>query len=244
MDHYIDDLFGEGPQVQIPQLPVIKQLSSRLNDLSISSACAKIAWSRHGVIACVTPDGLGVNTYVLIRNRRTAEWRLSSPLAVLIHPIRSPTRIQHVTWSYFGNELAVIDSSGRIDIFTTPGVLGRFNSTRSGEMKGDPDTELNGIVATTWLPLAAFAKKTAGLWSATKNGSTWAYVHEKLSHKTGPFNVLEKQNSFLALTRMGILRCLYQNKNGDWYDCSVHLDSPVQDLNYIITHAAFAPGDG
>ena len=38
-DHYMDDLFGDAPQVQIPQLPILKTLSQRLDDMAGSNAC-------------------------------------------------------------------------------------------------------------------------------------------------------------------------------------------------------------
>lgn len=41
----MDDLFGDGPQVQVPQLPIIKSLSSRLDELAGSNACKYAKYS-------------------------------------------------------------------------------------------------------------------------------------------------------------------------------------------------------
>lgn len=121
----------------------------------------KIDWSKHGAIACVTPNGKCVQTHVLIRSQKSAKWKLSKAIPIPLDLEDSANNIVHVCWNYLGNELATIDSSGRIFIFNTSGVLGRLTPLRSG--LSDPDTELNGIIAMYWLPIAQYANKVRKL---------------------------------------------------------------------------------
>jgi mediator of RNA polymerase II transcription subunit 16 len=197
----------------------------------------KLDWSKHGAIACVTPNGKGVQTHVLIRSQKSAKWKLSKAIPIPLDLDDSANNIVHVCWNYLGNELAAIDSSGRIFIFNTPGVLGRLTPLRSG--MSDPDTELNGIAAMYWLPIAQFANKV--FMSANRTGSSWAYNREKLNHVMGPTNPIDRQGGLLALTRMGVLRLLYQGPNGKYMERTQDLEVSGLTVDNAITHAAFAP---
>jgi mediator of RNA polymerase II transcription subunit 16 len=105
----------------------------------------------------VTSNGKGVNTHVLIRNQKTTAWNLSKPVPLPLELDDSSNRIVHTSWSWLGNDLAVIDSSGRVFIFTTPGILGRLTLIRPG--LSDPDIEMNAVVGTYWMPIAPYAQK-------------------------------------------------------------------------------------
>jgi mediator of RNA polymerase II transcription subunit 16 len=121
----------------------------------------KITWSKHGVIACVTSSGKGVNTHVLIRNQKTNVWNLSKPVPLPLDLDESANKIVHISWSWLGNDLAIIDSSGRVFIFTTPGILGRLTLTRPG--LSDLDIELNAVIGTYWMPIAPYVQKVGFL---------------------------------------------------------------------------------
>lgn len=77
--------------------------------------------------------------------------------------------------------------------------------------------------------------------SATRTGSSWAYNREKLNHVMGPSNPIDRQGGLLALTRLGVLRLLYQGPNGQYMERTQELEVPGLNVDNGITHAAFAP---
>ena len=100
-----------------------------------------------------------MNTYVLIRSQKSCDWNLSKPVPIPLNLDDSSNTVVHVSWSWLGNDLAIIDSSGRVFIYNTPGILGRLAPIRQG-LSG-PDTELNSVIASYWMPISPYVQKVS-----------------------------------------------------------------------------------
>jgi mediator of RNA polymerase II transcription subunit 16 len=153
-----DDLFGENEQVPMTTSPVIKGLPLRLDELASTNCCQKIAWSRFGCIAAVSEGGKGVDLYTFVRSPKTGSWHLSKPIP-LWPPIGDAHHIAHIMWSNMGNELSVVDSSGRILIYSTGFALGQMLLVR--QAINDPDDDLGALVGLHTLPVFPHTQKVS-----------------------------------------------------------------------------------
>ncbi|KAF2460799.1 mediator complex subunit 16-domain-containing protein [Lineolata rhizophorae] len=225
-DHYMDDLFGDSEPVHVqPPAPPIKGLSERLDELQQSACCQKLAWANTGCVASITPNGQGVNLRVFQRSPKDGRWALSDESPLEMPQLQDELQLVHVSWSHLGYDLAVVDSSGRVTIFTfsfSGVLLGKMNMTRTAVM--DAEDEMGALVGLHWLPTFPHLQKTAIAWSATRNGDDWAY---RLTHPhlPGPHNPADGKCSMVCLTRHGTIRLLYQRGDNRWLDTSAELES-------------------
>jgi len=100
----------------------------------------------------VDSDCHGVHVYNYLRDAQTGAWNLSKPI-----PIPPGTdslslnEIVHVAWNSNGNALSVVDSCGRILIYTTASVQGDLSLVRQNLM--DQDDNMHALVGLHWLPV-------------------------------------------------------------------------------------------
>jgi mediator of RNA polymerase II transcription subunit 16 len=109
-----------------------------------------VAWSRTGAIAYVSEDGQKVLLRHLTRRPDDGTWSLSdeSPSNLIVDAHGAHTFI-HLCWSDMGADLAVVDSCGRISVFTTSLALNALAQQRSSAI--DPDDDGNQPVGLMWL---------------------------------------------------------------------------------------------
>jgi mediator of RNA polymerase II transcription subunit 16 len=82
-------------------------------------------------------------------------------------------------------------------------------------------------------------------WSAKQTGDDWKF---QMSHhlSPGPYNPFEGKSALVCLTRSGVLRLLYQQKDGKWLETNtdIEVEGPAIAVESSFTHASFAPDVG
>lgn len=82
---------------------------------------------------------------------------MSRPTPLPLPPSQDEYQLQHVAWSYMGNDLAVVDVSGRIMIYLNGITLGKMVMTRTHVH--DQDDEMSAVVGLHWLPVFPHAQQ-------------------------------------------------------------------------------------
>ncbi|KAJ4353410.1 Mediator of RNA polymerase II transcription subunit 16 [Didymosphaeria variabile] len=174
----VDDLFGDSEQVALPPMnmtaaPPVKGLAKRLDELATSGCCSRIAWSKNGCLAYITPDGLGVNLRVFARVSSTETWDLGTDVQLDIPHHNEEFPLVHLSWSHLGNDLAVVNAAGHVLIFSCAMVLDRMNFTRTELAQSD--NEIDAVVGMHWLAIYPYEQKNHIAWSASKSGEKWSF---------------------------------------------------------------------
>lgn len=157
-----------------------------------------------------------------------------------------------------GNDLTVVDSSGHILIYSTGFALGQMVLVRPAA--NEQDGEMNSLVGLHWLPVFPHTQKVSrsvpmsfnahlnyhqsGIyWSAALSEEDWKF---RMSHhlSPGPYNPVEGKSALVCLTRSGVLRLLYQHRDGRWNETTADLEDSASTIDYSFTHASFAPDAG
>lgn len=60
----------------------------------------------------------------------------------------------------------------------------------------------------------------------------------------GPYNPVEGKSALVCLTRSGVLRLLFQQRDGKWQETNVEIEGPAIAVESSFTHASFAPNVG
>lgn len=166
----MDDLFGDSTAGLLPEdSPPPKELIERIEELR-SGGCHQfvtgtqtlklrpiliqsrsIAWSRQGCIAAITSNGC-LELQSLRIDPKDGSWGLSDPTLVPSVGTSSPGQVplQHLSWSPNGVDLAMIDTAGRVAIFST---LLMNQPTASRNVMQDSIDELHGVAGSVWLNL-------------------------------------------------------------------------------------------
>jgi mediator of RNA polymerase II transcription subunit 16 len=121
----------------------------------------KIAWSRSGCVASITPDNYGVNLRVFSRDSETGKWDLGKEAPLELPQGREVFQFTHLSWSHLGNDLAVIDEAGRVMIFSCLMALDRMHFERT-EI-AHPESEVDAVVGMHWLAIFPYAQKVGCL---------------------------------------------------------------------------------
>jgi mediator of RNA polymerase II transcription subunit 16 len=110
----------------------------------------KVAWSNLGCIAYVKRDGNGVIIRNLLCRPEDGRWTLGGefPISQAV-PNDDGQQIVHLSWNPSGSELAVVDTLGRLSIFTIYIAVNRLSLSRSGVV--DQEDDLGAIVGMSWL---------------------------------------------------------------------------------------------
>ncbi|KAF2797604.1 hypothetical protein K505DRAFT_298116 [Melanomma pulvis-pyrius CBS 109.77] len=234
----VDDLFGDSEQVALPVMssPPITGLARRLDDLSASGCCQKIAWSKNGCVAYISSDGYGVNLRVFCRNAATGKWDLGKDTELDTSPGEDEFPFVHLSWSHLGNELAVMDSAGHVLIFSCSLVLDRMTYMRADSIQ--PEPEVAAVVGMHWLAILPYEQKNHIAWSATGKGDKWDF---KIGSHTfqDAHHPVEGKASLIYLKRHGELKLRFQQLDGSWHEVSTVL-GPMISMREPFTHAAFA----
>lgn len=126
---------------KIPLLP---------GECTLTRQSRKIAWSNLGCIAYISHDGLRVNVRYLHCQPRDGKWDLSdeTPLPSITE-IHRGVPLTHLVWNETGSELAVLDLSGRLSVYTITTALNQITVQRPATF--DPDDDGNQVVGVIWL---------------------------------------------------------------------------------------------
>lgn len=110
----------------------------------------KLAWSRLGCIAYISQDGLRVHVRHLVCRPSDGKWVLSND-----HPLNPVTEahggqtLTHLSWNETGSELAVVDVSGRVSVFSISIALNSVAAHRQAII--DPADDGAQVVGMMWL---------------------------------------------------------------------------------------------
>ncbi|KAF2266920.1 hypothetical protein CC78DRAFT_566632 [Lojkania enalia] len=234
----VDDLFGDSEQVTLPTIPApsVKGLARRLDELSTSGCCQKIAWSKNGCVAYITPDGYAVNLRVFSRDLSTGKWDLSADTPLELPQTQDEFQYVHVSWSHLGNDLAVADAAGHVMIFSCAMALDRMTFIRADITQ--PEAEMDAVVGMHWLAILPYEQKNHIAWSATGKGDNWRFQISSAVFKDAHHPV-EGKASLIYLKRHGELKLRFQQHDNSWHEVAATL-GPMLSTREPFTHAAFA----
>jgi mediator of RNA polymerase II transcription subunit 16 len=60
----------------------------------------------------------------------------------------------------------------------------------------------------------------------------------------GPYNPVEGKSALVCVTRNGVLRLLYQQRDGKWQEVTAEIEGSAIAVESSFTHASFAPDVG
>ncbi|KAL4879567.1 mediator of RNA polymerase II transcription subunit 16 [Aspergillus karnatakaensis] len=232
----VDDLFGESTSLELGLPPntspaSVKGLAQRLDEMRITGCNQKIAWSRLGCIAYISPDATTVNVRHLQCQQSDGKWVLGdeTPLTQITETHNGHALV-HLCWNESGSELAVADSSGRVSICSIPIALNSVNGARQAAFDADDDGAQ--IVGMMWLNQQ---RSVHSFYQAAKVQGRWAYSPFR-RRPIGPFHPANKA-ALLCITRSGIMKLLYQNPDNRWAEITAELKNTSYS-DRLLTHTA------
>ena len=155
---FADDVLGD-PPFEVPlvgdntgllptQSLVPAGLVQHMEDLRHCGSCQRIAWSKQGCIATVSPDSLHIDIKYLRFSKKVGFWNLSE--AYPLFQDDYAFHISYIQWSPTGVDLAVADVAGRVSIFSHSHMAAnRLYEVRPASL--DTPDELGQPVALFWL---------------------------------------------------------------------------------------------
>ncbi|CAI7568178.1 unnamed protein product [Penicillium bialowiezense] len=229
----VDDLFGEPNSLELglPSASPIKGLAQCLDEMRLLGCCQKIAWSRLGCIASISPDGLRVIVRYLQCRPSDGKWVLGeeSPLAPVMEA-HNGNQLAHLLWNETGSDLAVVDCSGRISIYSISIALNSITGLRQAAFdSGDDGSQVVGMM---WLNSQRFVHS---FHQAAKVNGRWAYSPFR-RRPVGPFHPANK-GALLCVTRAGQMKLIYQNPDSKWAELPIELKSTGYS-DRLLTHAS------
>ncbi|KAK9388649.1 mediator complex, subunit Med16 [Lipomyces mesembrius] len=190
----------------------------------LGSSLSTIAWSKVGLIAFAskpTPDDPARASQVYtsyIHCTGGEHWDIAKPqLLEDVSRIHDNAQIAHLSWSFFGVELACIDASGRVSIFLHNGLLNHLSCVYQSPSPTDGFSA--GIVGFKWLNMN---KPILLNNPATRQGDK--QFHYGI-HKVSPFGPWHPHPTKQAC--IGVIR---SGKVKFWYQQDVLYHEIVQDL--------------
>ncbi|RDW88854.1 hypothetical protein BP6252_00886 [Coleophoma cylindrospora] len=241
------DLFGEGADLALPSLPSLpsrppsKELHQRIDELRQSGGRQSIAWSKWGSIASIHPNGTQLELRNLRCHPEDGTWALSEPSET--PPLTSDLEggpLKHLSWSPSGSELAVIDAAGRITILGLASTINKPTLSRNAGV--DVADDLHAVVGCYWLnlpPNPTNRPQTVCNGPAIREGSSFKYEAFQ-APLWGPYHPLQTKSAFVCVTTNGLLRFLWPQPNGKWFELHTELESIVSSED-LITHASICP---
>lgn len=82
--------------------------------------------------------------------------------------------------------------------------------------------------------------KSGTFWSASRSGDDWKF-HMSHHLSPGPYNPVEGKSALVCLTRSGVLRLLFQWRDGKWQETNIDIEGSASAVESSFTHASFAP---
>ena len=161
MNDMNDDLFGDTDQIAMPTLnaPQTKDLPRRLDELSASGCCQRIAWSTNGCVAYITPDRYSVKLRVFARDPETGAWDLGKESTLELPAGHESFQIAHLSCSHLGNDMAVVDDAGHVLIFSCHMAVDRVSYSRTEAVQ--PEAEMDAVVGMHWLAIHPYEAKVS-----------------------------------------------------------------------------------
>lgn len=217
----------------------------------------KIAWSKNGCVAYISPDGYTVNLKVFSRDAATGKWNLGKNVLLQVPEGYDDYHFVHLSWSHLGNDLAVMDASGRVMFFSCAMALDRMQFIRAEP--AHQESELDSVVGMHWLAILPYEQKVGEqtvnptkitdcfsqnhiAWSASREGNKWKWhVQSHLFHDA--HHPLDGKASLIYLKRYGELKLRFQQNDSSWQEVSTQL-GPMISTKEPFTHAAFASNNG
>ncbi|KAJ5275220.1 Mediator complex subunit Med16 [Penicillium chrysogenum] len=236
----MDDLFGEPNSLELgmPAASPIKGLAQCLDEMRLLGCCQKIVWSRMGCIASISQDGLRVNVRYLQCRPSDGKWVLGEETSLApVLEAHNGNQLAHISWNETGSELAVVDCSGRISIYSISIALNSITGLRQASFdSGDDGSQVVGMMwLNTYRHIHAFHQ-------AAKVNGRWAYSPFR-RRSTGPFHPANK-GALICVTRAGQIKLIYQNPDSKWAE----LPAELKNTGYsdrLLTHASMtATQDG
>ncbi|KAJ5329439.1 Mediator complex subunit Med16 [Penicillium brevicompactum] len=212
----VDDLFGEPNSLELglPSASPIKGLAQCLDEMRLLGCCQKIAWSRLGCIASISSDGLRV----IVRYLQC------------LMEAHNGNQLAHLLWNETGSDLAVVDCSGRISIYSISIALNSITGLRQAAFdSGDDGSQVVGMM---WLNSQRFIHS---FHQAAKVNGRWAYSPFR-RRPIGPFHPANK-GALLCVTRAGQMKLIYQNPDSKWAELPIELKSTGYS-DRLLTHAS------
>lgn len=215
----------------------------------------KLAWSRLGCVASLSPDAISVYLRYLHFSQTERKWNLSkeNPIDLSANGDSQHPFLQ-LEWSQSGADLALVDAAGRVTIVNISSTaLNETAVVRPATL--DREDELGQVLTMYWLNIdrhvshghvllqdrvrgADQMAQYVTFMHASKDQGKWTYMASK-RRPMGPF----WPRGVLIITRKGMLALHYQRPDGPWAIASAGLRS-LTSTGYLLTHAAIAPAQG
>ncbi|OKL60129.1 Mediator of RNA polymerase II transcription subunit 16 [Talaromyces atroroseus] len=238
----VDDLFGDPNSLDLglTASQPAKGLAQRLDEMRLWGCCKKIAWSKLGCIAYISQDGLQVMVRHLVCKPADGKWTLGDE-----HPqsqiaqLHVGQQLAHLCWNEMGNDLAVLDVSGRISVFSISTTLNNIAVNRQ-PMLDQPEDGAQ-VVGMMWMNANRAVRPLCldpGRLFFAKLNERWNYSPFRRK-PIGPFHPANKA-ALIAITRVGVVRLLYQNPDNRWTEISAELKT-TNHSDRVLTHAALLP---
>ncbi|KAI0398509.1 RNA polymerase II mediator complex subunit Sin4 [Xylariaceae sp. FL0594] len=236
----VDDLFGDNVPLSMPSRPPSRRLRRRLDELRSRGCCQRLAWSKGGTIASVTPDGQSLEIRHLRADPKNATWGLSEPKLITPWQNLAGGPIVHLSWGPANSELAVVDAVGRVLLLNFNTDLNRHIVFRRWD--GDAIDDLQSIVGTYWLnPLPANSRFYPIHSPAVRNQEGSDYTFETSGIPTmGPSHPNAMKSAFICITTNGLLKMFWSQNNNTAEVTNLELESATS-ADDLITHAAVCP---
>ncbi|CAG8331554.1 unnamed protein product [Penicillium salamii] len=229
----VDDLFGEPNSLELglPSASPIKGLAQCLDEMRLLGCCQKIAWSRLGCIASISSDRLRVIVRFLQCRPSDGKWVLGeeSPLTPVMEA-HNGNQLAHLLWNETGSDLAVVDCSGRISIYSISIALNSITGLRQAAFdSGDDGSQVVGMM---WLNSQ---RSIHSFHQGAKVNGRWAYSPFR-RRPIGPFHPINK-GALLSVTRAGQMKLIYQNPDSKWAELPIELNN-TGSSEMLLTHAS------
>ncbi|KAJ5135801.1 Mediator complex subunit Med16 [Penicillium bovifimosum] len=231
----VDDLFGEPNSLELglSAASPIKGLPQCLDEMRLLGCCQKIAWSRMGCIAAISSDGLRVMVRHLQCRPSDGKWMLEEESALtLTLETHSDNQLAHLSWNETGSELAVIDYSGRICLYSISIALNSISVLRHAEF--DTSDDGSQVIGMMWLN-SSQRHNVHIFHQAAKVNGRWAYSPFR-RRPVGPFHPVNK-GALICVTRAGQIKMLYQNPDSKWAEAATELKNTGYS-DRLLTHAS------
>ncbi|OQO05141.1 hypothetical protein B0A48_08161 [Cryoendolithus antarcticus] len=151
----------------------------------------------------------------------------------------------HLQYTSLGQELAVVDSVGNVQIFTGTTGLGRMSfapTTGDSEAEGGR-SGLDAVVGMYWLPQWPMDFRIPYVGPAVKTDGTWSSkLHYRDQQAPRLHHPVDGKTAFLYVTRNTLLTLCYQHDATTWGTASTTLE-PLSTLDETLSHAAFCQQD-
>jgi mediator of RNA polymerase II transcription subunit 16, fungi type len=112
-------------------------------------------------VAYITPDGYTVNLRVFSRDPETGKWDLGKDTVLVEARSHEDAPYVHLLWSHLGNEIAVMDASGHVLIYSCQMALDRMTVTRADLTH--TEAESDAVVGVHWLAILPYEQKVSSL---------------------------------------------------------------------------------